>query len=80
MFENTILTGIVIALCQFAKQYIEVRWIPLLALILGVVGAFGLALGLGTVHPVNVIFEGLISGLVAVGLYSGTKNTLKTSP
>ena len=80
MIENTFLTGIVIALCQLIKQYVDTRWIPLIALLLGVIGAFGFGIGAGDLHPVDAVFEGIISGLVAVGIYSTAKNTIKTSP
>ncbi len=81
MIENVFLTGVVMALCQLLKLYINTRWIPLFALALGVLGAFGLALGsIEPFQPVNALFQGLISGLVAVGLYSGTKNTFPTQP
>ena len=81
MIENAFLTGIVMAFCQLLKMYVETRWIPLFALFLGIVGSLGLAFG--GVEPVNwtnAIVQGVISGLVAVGLYSGTKNTIQTSP
>lgn len=74
MLENVILTGIVMGLTQAVKGFVESRWVPLIAIVLGVGGAFVIP---PVQHYGQEILEGVISGLVAVGLYSSTKNTMK---
>jgi len=75
MLENVILTGIVMGLTQAVKGFfVESRWVPLIAIVLGIGGAFAIP---PVQHYGQEILEGVISGLVAVGLYSSTKNTMK---
>lgn len=74
MLENVILTGLVLGFTQAIKPLVDSRFVPLAAIGLGVAGAFLIPPGQ---HYTSEIVEGLISGLVAVGLYSGTKNVTK---
>lgn len=63
------LVPVVIGLTAVAKLYINSRWAPLIALALGVGGAF-----LFPAATVAVtILSGIVVGLSASGLYSGSK-------
>lgn len=71
-----LLTGLIMAIAQAVKPVMPAKWTPLVVIALGVAGAF--------VFPpqqevVTEVVEGLISGLVAIGVYSGVKNTAKPS-
>jgi hypothetical protein len=74
--DSTIVSGLVvliIALCQFAKTltFVNSRYIPLLAILLGVLGSFAA----GGVEWTQVL-GGVLVGLSSVGLYSGFKATV----
>jgi hypothetical protein len=70
----TIITAVVIALVEVAKQLgLPTKWCPVLAILIGVGGLLGLSVS----RPITeVIFTGLVVGLSAVGLYSGTRATI----
>lgn len=65
---------IIIAIVQVIKQtrYIEDRFIPIVSLFCGIL-FYAIFSGIDTTS----IYEGLIAGLTASGLYSGVKTTIK---
>lgn len=71
MIETTLIIAVIIGLVQAVKQFgLKSKHAPLLAIVFGVVAAFGVAqeatLGL-------TVFSGIVFGLTAAGLYSGTR-------
>jgi len=69
-----VITALVIGLVQVAKTTgLPTRWCPVLALVLGVVITTVLSFFAGAS---DAVITGLIIGLTAVGLYSGTKATV----
>lgn len=67
-----VLVPIVIALTSLFKIYLGSRWAPLIALVLGIAGAF-----LFPTATLGVtIISGIVIGLTASGLYSGVKTTV----
>lgn len=67
------LIPIVIALVGVAKGVgLSTQYAPIFAIILGILGAVGLS---GLSFPVAL--SGIVVGLSAMGLYSGTKTTVK---
>ena len=75
MFEITAVVAIVVGLVETIKRAVNLdsRFAPLVSLVFGV----GIMLAVGTDTIAMNIFEGVIIGLTASGLYSGTKATLK---
>lgn len=75
MMEITlaVITGVVIGLTTLAKRYIGKRYAPLASLVFGVLGVSAWQMA---VTPQTVII-GLVIGLSASGLYSGSKSMLK---
>jgi len=76
VINYSILTAVVIGLVEVAKKLgMSEKFAPLLALILGLGFAF---MGF-TANPdlASTIIGGIIIGLSAVGLYSGTKNVIE---
>jgi hypothetical protein len=74
--DQTVVGGLVvliIALCQFLKNltFVNSRYIPLIAILLGVLGSFAV----GGVAWTQVA-GGVLMGLSSVGLYSGFKATV----
>lgn len=67
------LIPIVIGLVQVSKIYINNRYAPLLAIVLGIVGSFLVVIDM-TIG--ETLISGIIVGLSASGFYSGTKATL----
>ncbi|MCW2278751.1 hypothetical protein [Heliophilum fasciatum] len=70
MFEASMITGVIVALGQLAKNYIDPKYVPAISLVLGILG------GVFLVPADNLqtgILNGLISGLSACGLYDVTK-------
>lgn len=74
--EQAILVAIVIGLTEVIKRAtgLEKRYIPLLAVILGVILSF-IGAYLGVISA--TLISGITAGLVSVGLFSGIKNTFK---
>lgn len=71
--ENLMIIAVVLGLTQAIKQAgVSKRYIPLIAIILGT----GLGLLVGGLN-VSAGFTGLISGLAAMGSWSGTKTVYK---
>lgn len=67
-----ILVPVVLGLTQAVKVAgLDSRWAPLLAIIFGVCGAFLIA-GVSGVAFIG----GVVAGLTAAGLWSGTKTTI----
>lgn len=71
MVTETILIGLVVGLVQLVKQMYDGRFIPLVALALGV----GLSL-LANGVSAEATISGLTYALVAMGLWSGSKAVL----
>lgn len=71
-----VLIAIIVGLIEVAKKLgLNSKFAPLLSVILGV----GLSLMAGITSTVpNMILTGVIIGLSAIGLYSGTKSTVQT--
>jgi len=69
------LVPVILAMVELLKRVgIPKKFSPIVAVILGVLaGFYYLAPG----EPKKAIFLGLVSGLSAIGLWSGTKNTLE---
>lgn len=63
---------IVMALTQVLKQYIAKRWIPLLALILGIIVVALANWSIGKEY----ILKGLLIGLSAMGSFDTIKKTI----
>ncbi len=65
---------VIVGLVQLAKQYIpDHRWLPLVALILGlIINIFGTwAMGItANTQWVSAVFNGIIAGMAASGFYS----------
>lgn len=74
MISLAIAVPVIIAMVSALKAAgLSSRFAPIIAIILGVVGFyFG-----GDADVVTNVFNGIIAGLSAAGLYSGTKATLK---
>lgn len=66
--------AVIVGVTEVIKQAFKLptRFAPLTALVLGVL-AFGALEG----FTATTVFTGIIAGLSAVGLYSGTRSTLK---
>ncbi len=76
VINYSILTAVVIGLVEVAKKLgMSEKFAPLLALILGLGFAF---MGFtANADLIQTIVGGIIIGLSAVGLYSGTKNVIE---
>lgn len=68
------LVPVVIGLVQLAKSYISSYWAPLLAVGFGIAGAFTVG---GATFLDSQLLGGIVIGLLAAGLYSGTTTTAK---
>lgn len=72
-FNESIIIPIIIAIVELIKGLgLPQKFSALVAVVIGVV------IGVIYLHPIDIkygIFEGVIFGLTAAGLYSGTKNT-----
>ena len=72
----SVIVALVMGLVQVCKYYIRKRWLPLLALIFGVLLFFLKDWQILKQVWSQDVFLGLIAGLSAMGLWSGTKNTI----
>ncbi len=76
MFEIGIVIAVIIAIAEGAKRIgLDAKWIPLLDV------ALGIAIACVWIYPADIrmaIWQGLIAGLSASGLYSGVKNTAQS--
>ncbi|MBC9785493.1 hypothetical protein H1S01_13375 [Heliobacterium chlorum] len=70
MFESGIVVAVLIAVGQFAKMYIDNKYIPLVTLALGIVAGI-LYVPSDTIQ--TGILNGIIVGLSANGLFDATK-------
>lgn len=72
MLEYSVIVGVIVGLTEVIKRAFKVkkRFIPLTAVILGVLISFI------DFRGVESIIFGIIAGLTSVGLYSGVKNSL----
>ncbi|MGB7604359.1 MAG: hypothetical protein WBL93_02665 [Lutisporaceae bacterium] len=72
-FNESIIIPIIIAIVELIKGIgLPQKFSALAAVVIGVV------IGVIYLHPIDIkygIFEGVVFGLTAAGLYSGTKNT-----
>jgi hypothetical protein len=75
LLEEAIMLPVIIGLVEVVKRVgLSSKWSPIAAILISI--GFGL---LGTyVSTFDLIVEGIITGLTAVGLYSGARATLKT--
>lgn len=72
--DLTIAVPLIMAIVQAVKTAgMSHRWAPLLSIGLGLVGFYFLLPGADTASS---LFEGLVAGLTASGLYSGAKTTV----
>ena len=68
-----ILVPIIMALVQVIRGLgLDVRFAPVAAIALGIVGAVGL-----DVFSFSTVLSGIVVGLTASGIYSGVKTTVK---
>lgn len=76
-FSFAVLVAAVMALVQLIKGIgLEAKFAPLVAIVLGIgLSMLAVAGGLLDANYIAAGFQGLIAGLSAVGLYSGTSNT-----
>jgi len=74
MEENLIIVPVIIGLVEVAKRLgLNDKYCPILAVLFGIgFASLGTAVGFG-----GMLLSGVISGLAAVGLYSGAKNTFE---
>lgn len=74
MVEIGVASAIIVGLVESIKQtgYVSSRWSALLAVAIGAVGF--VLIGEGDMG--QLVLAGILSGLSAAGLYSGTKATL----
>lgn len=71
---DVLIIALILGLVEVAKRTgLPERLVPLLAIMLGVVGGVYFAF---PEDPKTGILFGLMCGLSAIGLFSGTKNTL----
>ncbi|MBC9785849.1 hypothetical protein H1S01_15290 [Heliobacterium chlorum] len=70
MFESGIVVAVLIAIGQFAKTYIDSKYIPLVTLVLGIVAGI-MYVPADTIQ--TGILNGIIVGLSANGLFDATK-------
>jgi L-cystine uptake protein TcyP (sodium:dicarboxylate symporter family) len=74
-FNESIIVPIIMSIVELSKGLgIPRKFSALLSVIIGIV------IGIFYLHPMDIklgIFEGIIYGLTASGLYSGTKNTFQ---
>ncbi len=68
---------IIVGLIQALKNFgLDTKMAPVVAIILGLATSFGLSY-YGETKAFEAVVLGLAVGLSAVGLYSGTKNTVE---
>ena len=70
------IVAIIMGIVQVAKYYLNKRWLPLLALIAGIALFYLKDWQVLAQNWAIDIFLGLIAGLSAMGIWSGTKNTI----
>ena len=75
MIETTIIVAVIIGIVEAIKRtgYLDTRWSALVAVLLGVALAWFSNEG----DLTDALFLGVVSGLMAAGLYSGTKAVVR---
>jgi len=78
LFSGVSAVIVIIGLIQVLKAVLNfnAKWAPVLAVIFGLIASFGF-LYYGETKAFEAVVMGLAIGLSAVGLYSGSKNTLE---
>ena len=76
LIAPAICIAIIIAIGQLLKRFgLETKWMPLIAIALGLILNFGGKV-VGAANW-ELAVSGIVIGLTAVGLYSATKNTIE---
>ncbi|MDF2532831.1 MAG: hypothetical protein K0R80_432 [Clostridia bacterium] len=74
-FNESIIVPIIMSIVELAKSVgVPKKFSALLSVIIGIV------IGIFYLHPLDLklgVFEGIVYGLTASGLYSGAKNTFQ---
>ncbi|MDF2521296.1 MAG: hypothetical protein K0R84_1924 [Clostridia bacterium] len=73
--NETIIVPVIIAIVELIKGLGLPRKFSAIAAVI-----LGIGIGIFYLHPMDIkygIFEGIVFGLTAAGLYSGTKNTIQ---
>lgn len=74
-FSESIVVPIIMSIVELAKGLgVPKKYSAILSVIIGI------AIGIFYLHPMNIkygIFDGVVYGLTASGLYSGAKNTIQ---
>jgi len=71
--QGVALVGVVMAITSLVKHYIDSKWSPLVALVFGIAGAYLIP---SVVMFGSTLLGGIVVGLTAGGLYSGSKSLL----
>jgi uncharacterized membrane protein YfbV (UPF0208 family) len=75
MIEDTVLIALIMGIAQVIKQFrFPVKFMPLINLVLGVAGS--MMWGVGSDWRA-ALFNGLMVGVTATGLFSGVKNIIE---
>ncbi|WP_199620656.1 hypothetical protein [Paenibacillus alkalitolerans] len=70
------LVPIIVGLVGVARTAgLPARWLPLLAVVLGLVSGF---VYIAPDEPQKAVLSGVVMGLSAIGAWSGTKNTIQS--
>lgn len=73
MLDVTVVVALILGIVEMSKRLgLPSKWSPVLSLVLGV--AYSFTLGEGA--AAELIVEGIVLGLTASGLYSGTKTVV----
>ena len=69
------MAAVIVALVELSKRsfHLPERWAPVLALALGIIFAVLGWIDLGDASILEAVIVGIMTGLMAAGLYSGTK-------
>lgn len=75
MVETAILVALIVGITEVVKRIgLEARWLPLVAIVLGIFGNFGGKV-IGAAN-LELVIGGLIAGLTACGLWDLGKKTV----
>jgi hypothetical protein len=73
-----VLVPIILAVVSLVKMYLDSRWSPLVAVVVGLVGSY-VCVKAGWMPDMNIWatgLTGLLAALTSAGLYSGVKTTV----